>query len=410
MPKNSALRKNTGALLAIQISNFALPFVITPYLTYTLGAKIFGVIAFGLSLTQIACIITDYGFNLSATYKIAKNHSNKDIITKIYSAVFACKFGLLGLSSLLISIFLYFDTQYAEYHNFLLLLILPIAGQTFQPVWLFQGIEKMSYITIYSVASKLIYIALVITLVKSQEDYYLTALALGVANIIAAVLGIGMLAKMGYTIRTVSIGFIKETFKESTEFFWSRAAVATYTAAGAFVVGIVSTPVQVAYYSAAEQIYKGGQAIFSPLAQALYPYMAKTKNIKLFSKILKASILVSLAGSVVGFYLGNSILEHIFGPAFIEGFPILSIFLITLTINTPSILIGYPFVGALGNSSTVNRSVLYGGATQISLLVIFYFLNLHQAIYIATTVLIAEIVVLAIRSHSARTVYLNLLK
>lgn len=410
MIKPKALWSNARALFAIQISNYIIPFLIFPYLTYRLGPNLFGVVAFGLSLAQTACIITDYGFNLSATYKIAKHQSDKEKIKEIHSAVIICKIGLTIFVGILLSLFISFKSQYSEYNKYFLLLIIPIIGQTFQPIWLFQGIEKMSYITIYTIISRLTYILLTITLIKSAKDYFLIAISLGISNISAAAIGFYMLAKMGFSFKRVSLGCIKNTFRESTEFFWSRAAVATYTAGGALIVGISSTPVQVAYYSAAEQIYKGGQAIFSPLAQALYPYMAKGKNISLFFRILRISIIITILGAITVAFLGKLILTTVFGSSFIESYPILIIFLITFIINTPSVLIGYPFTGALGNSRQVNISVLYGGATQMLLLCACYMLELTQAIYISITVLIAELVVLIIRSKNARRTYLSALE
>lgn len=405
MTKPRALWGNASALFAIQIANYILPFLLIPYLTHTLGAHLYGVIAFGLALTQIACIVTDYGFNLSATYQIAKNHNNKEKIREVYGAVLACKLWLLIPVTALLGAFIIIPSQYSEYRLYFSLLIIPIIGQTFQPIWVFQGIEKMSYITIYTVISRITYLALVIILVKSPEDHYWIALSQGAANIAATAIGVFILAKMGYSPTIAGFKSIRATFKDSTEFFWSRAAVATYTAGGAFFVGIISTPLQVAYYSAAEQVYKGGQALFSPLAQALYPYMAKNKNLPLFFNILKIVITASFIGVTLGFSFGKIALTTLFGPSFTESYPILLIFLITLLINTPSIFIGYPLTGALGDSKSVNTSVFYGGAIQVFLLGICYTLQYSQGIYVAITVLVAEFVVLALRIRAAKKIY-----
>lgn len=405
MPNHTrTLFSNAGALFAIQIANYILPLLLIPYLTHVLGAPLYGVIAFGLAIVQIACVITDYGFGLSATYQVVKQQADKAALQKIISAVMICKAGLLVPVIMLLGLFIVFQGKYAEYQIFLWLLVLPIVGQTFQPIWFFQGIERMAFITIYTVFSRALYLALVVWWVSTPADHYWVAVANGVGSIAAATIGLWMMLRLGYWPQWCGWGFVKQTFKDSTEFFWSRAAVATYTAGGAFFLGLVSTPLQVAYYSAAEQLYKGAQSLFSPVSQALYPHMAKHRNFPLFFKLLKVVIALSLAGLVGGIFIGPWAIELIFGKAFSSSYPVLVIFMSTFVITTPSILLGYPFLGALGNSKAANRSVIWAGLAQVALLIFCYASGLHQASHVALTVLVVEVFVLLYRyRYSVKT-------
>ena len=409
-----SLFSNASALFVIQIANYILPFLLIPYLTRVLGVSLYGVVAFGLAIVQIACIITDYGFSLSATYKIAKQSEDKPALRKIISAVMLCKAGLLIPVIILLGLFIFAQDKYAEYQLFLWLLLLPIIGQTLQPIWFFQGIERMAFITLYTVLSRTLYLGLVIWWVSVPADHYWVAVANGVGSIVAAIIGIGMMLRLGYWPQWCGWKFVKQTFSESTEFFWSRAAVATYTAGGAIFLGLVSTPLQVAYYSAAEQLYKGAQSLFSPVSQALYPHMAKHRNFPLFFKILKYVIALGLAGLVSGVLVGNWAIHIIFGVDFAPAYPVLVVFMITFFITTPSVLLGYPFLGALGNSKAANTSVIYGGAIQVILLIFAYLAESYQATHIALTVLIVETIVLAYRTHSAQitlnTIHTNKIK
>lgn len=400
-----SLFSNAGALFAIQIANYILPFLLIPYLTRVLGVSLYGVVAFGLAIVQIACIITDYGFSLSATYQIAKQSEDKPALRKIISAVMLCKAGLLIPVIMLLGLFIFVQDKYAEYQLFLWLLLLPIIGQTLQPIWFFQGIERMAFITLYTVLSRTLYLGLVIWLVSVPADHYWVAVANGVGSIVAAVIGIGMMLRLGYWPQWCGWNFVKQIFSESTEFFWSRAAVATYTAGGAIFLGLVSTPLQVAYYSAAEQLYKGAQSLFSPVSQALYPHMAKHRNFPLFFKILKSVIALGLVGLFSGVLVGHWAIQFIFGADFAPTYPILLVFMFTFTITAPSILLGYPFLGALGNSKAANMSVMCAGLVQLMLLAICYLIGFHQAMHIAMTVLLVEFLVLGYRAYYSASTY-----
>src|SRR5690606_19873322 len=101
----------------------------------------------------------------------------------------------------------------------------------------------------------------------------------------AAAIGMLMMWRLGCRLTWPGWSFVRETLSQSVMFFWSRAAVSTYTAGGAFFLGLFSTPLQVAHYSAAEQLYRGAQSLFQPLSQALYPHMAKHRNFNLFFRV-----------------------------------------------------------------------------------------------------------------------------
>ncbi|WP_169333529.1 oligosaccharide flippase family protein [Zestomonas thermotolerans] len=398
MSAKNKLISNTGALFALQLANYILPFLIIPFLTRMLGVSLYGVVAFGLAMVQIACIITDFGFNLSATRQIASHQTNREFVRKIIGAVHLCKLFLLVPVGALFFFFLYFqDQKYGEYASFFWLLLIPIVGQTFQPIWFFQGMEKMGFITLFVVLARSSYVLLAILFVSTPDDYLWVAIANGVAQVLGAVVAIGFMVRLGYSPLLPEWGFTKAIFTESIEFFWSRAAVATYTAGGAFFLGLISTPVAVAHYSAAEQLYKGAQALFQPISQALYPYMTRTKNIPLFFKIMKCAVAISLLGLSFGLLFGDWLLMLFFGQGFSESYSVLVIFMIAFCVTTPSVLMGYPFLGAMGDTRSANLSVMFAGVLQIVLLVFIWFFGWVEASPVAVSVLLVEIFVLGYR-------------
>lgn len=397
------LISNTGALFLLQLANYVLPFLIIPYLTRTLGVSLYGVVAFGLSLVQISCIVTDFGFNLSATRQIASHQDDREFVRRIVGAVHLCKLFLLVPVGALFFFFIFLQTQqYGEYASFFWLLLIPVVGQTFQPIWFFQGMERMGFITLFVVLARSSYVLLAILWVSNPEDYLWVAVASGVAQVFGAVLAVGFMVKLGYSPLLPEWHFTKSVFFNSVEYFWSRAAVATYTAGGAFYLGLVSTPSTVAYYSAAEQLYKGAQALFQPVSQALFPYMTRTKNLSTFFKILKWSIALSLLCLVGGGLTGKWFLIFVFGETFVESYPILLVFMVAFCVTTPSILLGYPLLGAFGDGKSANRSVILGGILQLCILSIMFYLGLVDGLFIALSIVLVEIFVLGYRCHKVR--------
>lgn len=395
--RNFRLFQNASSLFLLQGFNYILPLILLPYLTRILGIYVYGVYAFSISVIQVSNIFTDFGFNLSATYSISKNRYKKKYINKVIGSVYLIKIALCLFVSLLVLIFFIHYPKYQEYKGFLCFSILPIAGLTFQPVWFFQGIEDMKYITIYTGLTKCLYVVLVIAFVKNPDHLIRIAYANGFCQTLAAIISWRIIKKLGYSPKIPSFRFIKKVFDESKGFFLSRAAVATYTTAGSFFLGLFSSPKQVAIYSASEQLYKASQNIFFPVIQALYPFMAHKPNYKLFFRILGFSILAVFVVCLVGYIFSPYIIEFVYGAQFIDSYRIFKVFLIMFVITIPSIMLGYPFLGSFGRANLANASVIIAGVLQVFMLIGLFYLKLFTAIYVTIAVLIVEIVVLILR-------------
>ncbi|HBZ3253572.1 TPA: oligosaccharide flippase family protein, partial [Klebsiella pneumoniae] len=74
-------------LFLLQIANYLLPLLTVPYLVRTIGIANVGLLAFAGAVCTYFQIITDFGFNLSATRQVSINRSNKSILNEIYSSV-----------------------------------------------------------------------------------------------------------------------------------------------------------------------------------------------------------------------------------------------------------------------------------------------------------------------------------
>ncbi len=75
--------KDVFYLIALQGLNYLAPIVVLPYLMVVLGAEKFGCIGFALAVCQYLMIVVDFGFNLSATKRIALAKGNQDELNKI---------------------------------------------------------------------------------------------------------------------------------------------------------------------------------------------------------------------------------------------------------------------------------------------------------------------------------------
>ena len=140
---------------------------------------------------------------------------------------------------------------------------------TIQPNWLFQSLENTYEIASYFIISRFFYIGLVFVFVNAPHDYYKVIICLGLCFSINAILSLRKMIKLGYLPTWPSVLAVRSVIFESSGFFYARASSSIYGAGGTVFLGLVSTNAQVGYFSSAEQIFRGLQGLFTPVAQAI---------------------------------------------------------------------------------------------------------------------------------------------
>lgn len=284
------LKSNFMYLSFLQGANYFLPLLTFPYLVKVLGIEYFGLLALATALVAYFAIITDYGFNLTATKEISLYREDKDKVEEIFSAVMSIKLVLLFLSFLvLFTLTLIFESLYV-YQSIYLLTFGNVIGQVLFPIWFFQGMEQMKYITYLNLISKSIFTLAIFMFVSQKEDLYLVPLFISVGSCIAGILALSII----YYNFKISFKFqSKKTLiyylKEGWHIFLSRLYVSIYTKTNMILLGVFTNNLVVGYYAIAEKIVLAIGGLFDPVNQALYPYLVRRykENSKIFLKLIK---------------------------------------------------------------------------------------------------------------------------
>ena len=332
---------NFASLSLLQAANYILPLLTFPYLVQVLGIDYFGLLAFATAIITYFNIIVNYGFNITAVHDIAKHRENKDKVTEIFSSIMTVKvllmlFSFILMSTLVLS-FQKFSTDWEVY--FLTFGI--VIGQGIFPVWLFQGLEKMKYITKINILSKLISTVLIFTLVDKASDYYMVPILISIGFIVAGIYSLYLVKKeLKIDFKLQSIHQIKFYLFDGWHIFLSQLYVSLYTTTNTVLLGFLTNNTIVGYYSIAEKIVGAINGLFAPINQTLYPYLVTQydKSEQLFFKLIKKISIVYILISISFFSLGYFFAENLI--VLINGSfnnSILNIYLILLatTIFTP---------------------------------------------------------------------------
>ena len=399
-PTYKILVENFVSLSFLQIANYIFPLVTLPYLVRVLGPEKYGLIAFAQAFIGYFQILTDYGFNLSATREISINRENKEKISEIFSSVMIIKFFLLLVSFVLMSATIFSFGKFRQNWLIYYLTFGMVLGQTLFPIWFFQGMEKMKYITFLNILSKFIFTVATFAFIRRASDFLYVPLLNSSGFIISGIISIWLIVtNFCVKMRVPRLEVILKYFKDSTQFFLSRVSISVYTFTNTFVLGLFKSTQEVGYYSVAEKLYIALQQIYQPMGNTLYPYVAHKKNIWLYRRIFKVVFFFNFIIALVLFVLAKQIINIIFGTNLDISASIFRILLLSYIVVVPSILLGYPLLAAMGFPIYANISVVAGSFLHLVGLVILFYLNLINVYSISTMVLVTESFVLMIRVY-----------
>lgn len=276
MKYDRKLLENILSLGTIKGLEYILAFITFPYLVRVLRVEQYGLIIFAQSVVQYFVLFTDYGFNLLGPREIAQ-HDGVEERGSVFSNVFFAKLFLLFLSSIvfgtgLIVLKIYSNVDYLLYCIFYLMVI----GNVLFPIWFFQGIQQMRYITFVNIVANVIRVAGIFIFVKSSQDYLIAALFQAIVPLIASVFSWVILVKDYPEVMVLpSIKGIKKMLIDGWSIFTSTVAINLYTASNVVFLGMLTNNVVVGYFSGAKKIIDNITQLITPITQAIYPYVSK---------------------------------------------------------------------------------------------------------------------------------------
>lgn len=395
---------NFVSLSVLNGISFLFPLITVPYLTRVLGPSMFGLVAFATVIVQYFMIFTSFGFAFSATRQISINRNDIQKISKIFSAVIFIK---LMISVICGTVLLMLILSFEQFRNQSLLFIYTfgiVIGDALIPVWLFQGMEKMKFITIVNFVSRLTFTLLIFVFVKSESDYLIVPLFTTYGYLIAGVLSF-IIAYKTFKLYVVwpNIKEIKIQLKESWPLFVSTFSINLYRNANVLLLGLLTNYTLVGYYSSAEKVIKGMQSIISPVSDALFPYMSKKfvntgnqKNANFLIRLGKYYFVILIAISAIFLLFARPVVTVFLGEKFIASIPDMQIMSFVILFGGMNY-----FLGILGlvNMGYKKKFMVFVAITGvISIINLFYFIYFFGDRGASASMLLSEFILFVMLS------------
>jgi len=267
---------NFLSLSILQGVNLILPLITLPYLVKVLGVELFGLLAFATTTMVYFNLLVDYGFNLTATREISIYRDNKEKLVEIFSSVMIIKFILIIISFTLLVLLVFFVEKFRQDSLVYFLTFGIVIGQALFPVWFFQGIERMKYITFLNVLSKIIFTVAVFIFINDKSDFLwvptFTTLGFLVAGMYSLII---IKNEFKIELKRQSVQTLKNYIINGWDIFVSQIGINLYRYTNILILGIFSNNLYVGYYAIAEKLLIALQSLQAPMGQALFPFVSK---------------------------------------------------------------------------------------------------------------------------------------
>jgi polysaccharide transporter, PST family len=269
------LIKNALLLYVVQIGSYLFPLAILPFLSRVLHPDNFGLVVFAQTFIWYFITLSDYGFGLTATRKVAAHQDQPEALSRIFSSVMTTKVLLASIGFVLMVAITLALPKMRPHLLLFTVTYLNVVGNTIFPLWFFQGMQLLKHVAIRDFISKLSSMVLMFLIVRQESDYIWAAGLQSGGAVISGVIGLAQAHRiMRLDWSWPGWDAIRAELLEGWPVFLSMAAM-TLTGLNILILGLWATAAEVGYFSAAFRIATAVRIMVTPVVTVLYPHLSK---------------------------------------------------------------------------------------------------------------------------------------
>jgi PST family polysaccharide transporter len=392
--RNQRIVGNFFSLSVLQYASYVANLITLPYLTRVLDKPDFGLTEFAKAIALFFMAVTDYGFYLSATQEISVHREDPKRLSEVFSAVLVLKMGMLVLCVGILSAAVFGSGKLRPDWLVYFLAFAGVFGQCIFPVWLFQGMERMTYIAVLNVGARLLVTASVFIFVRQPRDYVYVPLLQSLGTILVGTMGlITALRVFPVRFELPSFSLLKREFVDGWHLFLSKMATTLYNMGNTIILGLLTNNDYVAYYAAGDKIVRAIQGLQLPLSQAVFPHVgklaveSKTRALRFASKLVRLVGVVNLIFSIGLLVFAPVICRVVLGPKLPGSVPVVRILSFLPLIIGVSNIFGTQVMVNFGLKKDLTKVFMIAGLlnTLLALAIVIPLRHIGTAIAVTTT-------------------------
>ena len=380
------LFENFAYLSLLQVAGYVFPLITMPYLARVIGVEGFGKIAFASGIMVWIQTIADWGFNYTATRDVAKNRNDGKKVSEIFSNVLWARCVLMVISFVVLLILVLLVPRFKENSIVILITFLMIPGHIMFPDWFFQAMERMKYITILNLVSKLLFTIAVFIFITNKEDYLLQPLFVSLGFVISGIIAMYyILIRWQVQLYRPSFKAIKETIKNSTDVFINNLMPNLYNSFSVVLLGTWGGSISNGKLDAGNRFVTIVVQFTQIISRVFYPFLSR--RIEKHSLYAKLNVVVALGLLVMLFFSAPILIKFFFTDEFNDSILVLKILSISILFLSLSNIYGTNYMIISRHEKTLRNITIVSSMIGffLSFPLIYYWNFIGAAITITLT-------------------------
>lgn len=306
------------------VLNLIFPLITFPYISRVLSVSGIGIYNFSNTYVSYFILIAGLGIATYAVREGAKYRNQKEKIEEFTSQVFSINIFATIVAYLLLFLSLVIFKNLNNYVTCILIFSLQILFTTLGTEWVYTIYEDYAYITIRSIAFKILSIILLFILVRKSSDYLWYATITVLASVGSNILNF-VHAKSFINIRLTLNTNWRYHLKPILVIFASAVAVTIYVSSDTTILGILKNDYAVGIYSTSVKIYQIAQGLLSAILTVTIPRLAmlwgqkrRSEYNDVLTRVINALGILVLPASVGLIMLSREVVLIIAGHKFLS--------------------------------------------------------------------------------------------
>jgi len=295
---NKNIIRNFSYLSILQVGNYVIPLITIPYLIKTIGVEKYGLVMVAQSSMIYLSNLVDYGFGLTGVREISIFRNSPQKLSLVFTEILMTKSFLLIVGIIFTVILILVYPKFSDQSLLLISSFLIVIGNSFIPIYFFQGLEKMQLITALNLFSKIFFTLLIFVFIKSKNEYILVNLLQGIGALISGIIGIIIAIKF-YSIKIISnkiIRRVKYRLVKNWNISLSSISISFYMNSNGLVLGYFANEEITGLYMISEKLIFLIRQLLTIFSQAVFAHICviqdDLKEVFKFSKTVYLPFLI----------------------------------------------------------------------------------------------------------------------
>lgn len=398
--ENKLFLSNLSYIGVFQVLVLILPLISYPYLIRVLGGDLYGRVAYAQAAAAFAIILINFGLNIMATKEVSVRREDPEALDNIVTKVYVIKTVFFVIASLLYVMSIFYFETFATNRLLFLLSFGYCLPEWLLPIWYFQGIEKMKYMTLIDSTSKVFFTAIIFFVITDPEHYLRIPVIQTVGTMIGATVGFVLLFKKeGRRFVYVKVSEIVSFVREAIPFFLSRVSAVTISQLSTLFVGKYLGYVEVAWLDLARKIVNILMIPNVSINSAIYPRIAHSQSKSLARKglIFQGGLGLLIYGLL--FVFSPLVVRVLGGVEMLPAIDTVRFYGLLLILYHFNYYIGSPVMIPFGLSKSFNLSVILSLVVFLAIYITLYVTQSFSLNLFIGATIVTELFILCYRAY-----------